>query len=90
MEHFSPTDWVDFARNVVVAEQRVSMQEHLDHGCGNCLKMLKTWAAMVEFARRELFYEPPPSAIRNAESYFVSLGPTLKERADVRHSAAYI
>jgi hypothetical protein len=60
------------------------MQEHLDQGCGNCLKVLKTWAAMVEFARRELFYEPPAIAIRNAESYFVSLGLTLKERADVR------
>jgi hypothetical protein len=84
VKHFSPTEWVDFARNVVVAEQRVPMQEHLDQGCGNCLKMLKTWAAMVEFARRELFYEPPAIAIRNAESYFVSLGLTLKERADVR------
>jgi hypothetical protein len=84
VKHFSPTDWVDFARNVVVAEQRVSMQEHLDQGCGNCLKVLRTWAAMVEFARREPSYEPPPSAIRIAESYFVSFGLTLKERADVR------
>lgn len=84
MKHFSPTEWVDFARNVVVAEQRVPMQEHLDQGCGSCQKMLKTWAAMVEFARRELFYEPPAIAIRNAESYFVSLGLTLKEKADVR------
>jgi hypothetical protein len=84
VKHFSPTEWVDFARNVVVAEQRVPMQEHLDQGCGNCLKMLKMWAAMLEFAPRELFYEPPPIAIRIAKSYFVSLGLTLKERADVR------
>jgi hypothetical protein len=84
VKHFSRIEWVDFARTVVVAEQRVPMQEHLDQGCGDCLKMLKTWAAMVEFARREMFYEPPASAIRNAESYFVSLGLTLKERADVR------
>jgi hypothetical protein len=46
--------------------------------------MLKMWAAMLEFAPRELFYEPPPIAIRIAESYFVSLGLTLKERPDVR------
>jgi hypothetical protein len=84
VKHFSTIEWVDFARNVVVAAQRVPMQEHLDQGCGNCLKMLETWAAMVEFARRELVYEPPASAIRNAESYFVSLGLILKERADVR------
>jgi hypothetical protein len=84
VKHFSPTEWVDFARNVAAMKQRVPMQEHLDQGCGNCLKMLKTWAAMVEFARRELFYEPPASAIRIAESYFISLGLTLKETADVR------
>jgi hypothetical protein len=84
VKHFSPTEWVDFARNVVVAEQRVPMQEHLDQGCGNCLKMLKMWAAMLEFAPRELFHEPLPIAIRIAESYFVSLGLTLKERTDVR------
>ena len=84
MKHFSPTEWVDFARNVSGADQRIPMQEHLDQGCGTCLKMLKTWAAMVEFARRELFYEPPAGAIRNAESYFVSLGHHLKARAAVR------
>jgi hypothetical protein len=84
VQHFSPSEWMDFVRNVVVAERRVPMQEHLDQGCGNCRKLTMTWAAIAEFARRELFYEPPATAVRNAESYFVSLGLTLKERADVR------
>ena len=84
MKHFSPTEWVDFVRNVVVAEQRVPMQEHLDQGCGKCLKMVKTWATMVEFARHELFYEPPADAVRNAESYFFSFRPDTEGKADVR------
>ena len=84
MQHFSPSEWMDFVRNVVVVERRVPMQEHLDQGCGNCRKMVMAWAAIAEFARRELFYEPPATAVRNAESYFVSLGLTLKDRADVR------
>ena len=85
MKHFSPTEWVDFVRNVVVAEQRVrSMQEHLDQGCGNCLKMVKTWATIAEFARHEPFYEPPAGAVRNAESYFFSFRLTLQGEPDVR------
>jgi|HubBroStandDraft_6_1064221.scaffolds.fasta_scaffold68726_2 hypothetical protein len=84
VKHFATTEWVDFVRSVVVAEQRGSMQEHLDQGCGNCLKMVKMWATIVEFARREPFYEPPAGAVRNAESYFFSFGLTLKQRADLR------
>jgi hypothetical protein len=38
----------------------------------------------VEFARRELFYEAPAEAARNAELYFSSFGLTLKENANVR------
>jgi hypothetical protein len=60
------------------------MQQHLDQNCGTCLKIVEMWAKMVEFARREPFYEPPDGAVRNAESYFFPFSTTLKERADVR------
>ena len=84
MKHFSSTDWVDFVRNVAVAEQREAMQAHLTQGCDNCLKMVRTWATIADFARREPFYEPPAGAVRNAEAYLFSFRPRLKERADVR------
>ena len=84
MKHFSPIEWVDFVRNVVPTEHRAPMQEHLDQGCGSCLKMVKTWVTMVDFARREPFYEPPDGAIRNAGSYFFSFSLTLQQRKDVR------
>jgi hypothetical protein len=84
VKHFSTTEWVDFVRNVVAAEQKVSMQEHLDRGCSNCLNMVRMWATIVEFARREPFYDPPAGAVRNAESYFFSFGLTLRQRDDLR------
>ena len=55
------------------------MQEHLDQGCGSCLKMVRTWATMVDFARHEPFYEPPDGAVRNAGSYFFSFSLTLRK-----------
>ncbi len=84
MRHFSSTEWVDFVRNVVVAEQRVPMQEHLDRGCADCHKIVRIWATMAEFARREIFFEPPDSAVRIAESYFFPLQLALKEKSNVR------
>jgi hypothetical protein len=84
VKHFSLIEWVDFVRNVLPGEHRAPMQEHLDQGCGACLKMFKTWATMVDFARHEPFYEPPDGAVRNAGSYFFSFRLTLRERKDVR------
>jgi hypothetical protein len=52
VKHFVPSKWVDFTRNIVVAEQRVPMQEHLDQGCGNCRQMAMTWAAIAECSTR--------------------------------------
>jgi hypothetical protein len=46
--------------------------------------MVNTWGTVEEFARRELFYEPPASAFRNALAYFVLFGLTLKERSGSR------
>jgi hypothetical protein len=84
MRHYSQTEWIDFVRNAVPAELRVSMQEHLDQGCGNCLKIAYTWAAVVEFAGRERFYEPPAGAVRKAESYFTPFILTRRESTGVR------
>jgi hypothetical protein len=84
VNHFSPIEWVDFVRNVVPTEHRAPMQEHLDQGCGSCLKMVKTWATMVDFAQREPFYKPPDGAVRNAGSYFFSFRLALQESKDAR------
>jgi hypothetical protein len=46
--------------------------------------MVDIWSTIVEFSRRELFYEPPGSALRNAVSYLFSFSLPLNERAGVR------
>ena len=70
MKHFSLAEWTDFVRGVVTAETRVSMQQHLDENCAQCEKIVDTWASLTEFGKREGAYEPPPAALRIAESYF--------------------
>jgi hypothetical protein len=84
VKHFSQIEWIDFVRRVVANEQRAAMQEHLQQGCGRCLKTVDLWATLVEFARREPLYEPPASAIRNAQSYFFPFRLASKEKTNVR------
>ena len=69
MKHFSITEWTDFARGLVSAEQRSSMQKHLDENCGRCKKTVGMWTSVSAFAGREANYEPPVSALRVVESY---------------------
>ena len=47
------------------------MQEHLDQGCESCKKTVEMFSALVEFAKEEVAYRPPPDALRIAESYFI-------------------
>jgi len=69
VKHFSLTDWADFVRAVVPEEQRASMQKHLDEGCGRCGKTVELWTEIADFAKHEVAYEPPASALRVAQSY---------------------
>ncbi len=70
MKHFSITEWADFVRDVATAEQAVQMQKHLDEGCSGCTETVQTWKSVTEYAKREVSYEPPASALRLAKSYF--------------------
>lgn len=36
MNHYSPEDWVDFARNLAASGLSSSMRDHLDSGCPAC------------------------------------------------------
>jgi hypothetical protein len=69
VKHFSITEWTDFARGLVTAEQRSSMQRHLDENCGRCKKTVGMWTSLLAFAEREASYEPPDSALRVVNSY---------------------
>lgn len=84
VKHFSQIEWVDFIRRVVANGQRAAMQEHLEQGCSTCLKTVDLWASLVDFAQREPGYEPPVSAVRNAESYFFPFRLVSKEKSNIR------
>jgi hypothetical protein len=69
VKHFSLTEWADFARGVLTADQQVPMQKHLDENCERCRKTVGMWTSVAVFARQESAYEPPANALRIAESY---------------------
>ena len=80
MKHFSLTEWADFVRGVVTAEQKTSMQEHLGRDCARCKKTVEMWTSLVEFSRHEALNEPPASALRVAESFLIPLRLALRPR----------
>jgi hypothetical protein len=82
--HFSSIEWVDFVRRVATTEQSVAMRKHLEEGCGKCLKMFEMWSDAVQFAQRDVLYEPPASVLRNAESYIFPLKLALKDVGSFR------
>jgi hypothetical protein len=72
VSHFSADRWFDFARGTLLGGDRARMQDHLDGGCGRCLKTLKTWQTVLETVRREEAYRPSASAVRYVEAAYQS------------------
>jgi hypothetical protein len=81
MEHFSMEQWIDFARDVVGAPDKVAMQKHLDSGCKQCSKSLELWKHVHQAASHERAIEPPESAVRAMKGTFAIRGPRPERRA---------
>jgi hypothetical protein len=73
VKHFSLSEWADYSRGVVSAEQGMPMQKHLQDGCKSCEKTVEMWKSLAEFALQEARFTPPPGALRVSESYFSPL-----------------
>jgi hypothetical protein len=84
MKHFSLTEWADFVRGLVSAEQKASMQRHLSSDCMRCTKTVELWTSVVNFSNHEAAYEPPVSATRVAESYLIPFGLALRLRHNLK------
>jgi hypothetical protein len=69
VEHYSLSQWIDFARRVTPAAQNGQMQKHLDD-CQRCRSVVKGFESVAEFARRESSYTPSDDKVRIAQSYF--------------------
>jgi hypothetical protein len=70
MKHFTLEEWADFVHEVTSREQTATMQRHLDHGCKRCLKAVGLWRNVSDFARNEMAYIPPETAVRSAKAYY--------------------
>jgi hypothetical protein len=72
MRHFSLEKWVDFARNVILEDEKAKMQSHLQSGCSECLKELNLWRRLQQTAQRESAYEPSDGAVRTVNATFAN------------------
>jgi len=59
VRHFDITDWADYVRNVVPAEQREQMFAHLQGGCSKCEKIQAILSRFAGICQRETAYEVP-------------------------------
>ncbi len=57
--HFDITEWADYVRDVVPAEQREQMLAHLQTGCSKCEKLQAVLSRFANICTREAAYEVP-------------------------------
>jgi hypothetical protein len=76
MTHFKLHEWVDFARNMLTAEQKSGMQRHLAEGCGECQHAARFWEQVGSSAMREKKYAPPDSVLRSVRGHFALQRPS--------------
>jgi hypothetical protein len=70
MKHFSEEDWTDFARGIALPELAAALQQHLDSGCKECLKINIMWRDILDIARDEAGPPPPDGALRAAKACY--------------------
>jgi hypothetical protein len=83
MQHFSAIQWADFVRGIREAPHHGHMQEHLQRCCEDCAGEFAVWRRLADFMRRENDYEPPPGAVRVAQSYLFPFSIALKKRTGI-------
>jgi len=69
MKHLSETDCVDFVRNVVPAQARMAMQQHLQSGCEECAVALRLWHNVGSIAEQEKQFAPGEDTVRVVKSF---------------------
>lgn len=79
VKHYSESDWVDFARGVVTAEQGEAMQKHLNEDCDACKRTVQLWTSVADFAKQETAYDPPSDRVRVVQSFLAPFKLGLRE-----------
>ncbi|MGC2696604.1 MAG: hypothetical protein WA738_12530 [Candidatus Angelobacter sp.] len=60
--HFDITEWADYVRNVVSAEQKEQMLAHLQAGCSKCEKVQTLMSRFATICTREAAFQVPRAA----------------------------
>jgi len=72
MRHFSETDWADFARNVVPAQAKATMQQHLENGCNECAATLQVWQKVCAMVGQERQFTPGEDSVRVVKTFVLA------------------
>jgi hypothetical protein len=75
MRHYAPERWAEFVRNAVDAEQRISMQAHIDQGCRDCASLVRLYERIIRVGERLKTYEPRNEDVRMVKVGFASYLP---------------
>jgi hypothetical protein len=74
MKHLSEEDAVNFANQVMSAEEQMETQEHLDFGCKRCAEAVAVWQRVREASSVEAEFQPPVGVVRIAKAAFAAAG----------------
>src|SRR5881394_1364287 len=79
-KHFGLDEGIDFVRGHVAPAAQLSMQAHLDNGCGPCRRVVDLWRGALEVAGRNNRFEPPAGDTRCAKALFGAFRSTQGSR----------
>jgi len=75
MRHFSLENWADFANQNVSADERTSMERHLEMGCSQCTHVIAEWQSLKRFAVQESHNDAPADVVSFVKAAFKTLSP---------------
>jgi hypothetical protein len=78
--HYDITEWADYVRSVVPADQQASMRSHLQAGCSKCEKTYAVLSRFANICMREVAYEVPRVAEQQVKA-LVALHKTPRRTA---------
>jgi hypothetical protein len=67
-KHPGLTDWIDFARGSVPAEQAARFEGHLGQGCPKCSRLAAFWGKVWRTGQNEAKYSPPEDLVRAVQA----------------------
>ena len=84
MNHFNEASWIDFVRGTLSPATQLTMQQHVDGGCGKCRETVQMWQGVFSLAQEEKSYTPPGDLVRVVKSQFAGFSPNRKRNSVVR------